>query len=47
MCCLQGTHLRTKDTCKLELKGWKTNYHANESEKKSQNSNINIRQNKL
>ena len=29
ICCLQETHLRTKDTHRLKVKGWKKKFHAN------------------
>ena len=32
ICCLQGTHFRLKDTCRLKVKRQR-NYHANGSEK--------------
>ena len=33
--CLQETHFRPKDTCRLKVKIWKNIYHANGSEKKA------------
>ena len=33
---LQETHFRSKDTCRLKVKGWKLIYHANGSEKKAE-----------
>ena len=35
MCCLQETHLKTKDTHRLEVKGWKNIFHANGDQKKA------------
>ena len=34
ICCLQETHLRTKDLHREKVKGWKQIFHANEQEKK-------------
>ena len=33
ICCLQETHLRQKDTHRLQVKGWKKILHANGKEK--------------
>ena len=33
--CLQETHLETRDTYRLKVKGWKKIFHANRDEKKS------------
>ena len=33
--CLQETHLKTRDTYKLKVKGWKKIYHANRDQKKA------------
>ena len=35
ICCLQGTHLKTGDTCRLKVKGWKKIFHANRDQKKA------------
>ena len=35
VCCLQETHLRPRDTYRLEVKGWKNVFHANGSQKKA------------
>ena len=35
ICCLQQTHLRTKDLHRLKVKGWKQIFHANRQEKKA------------
>ena len=35
ICCLQETHFRCKDTGRLEVKGWKKIFHANEKPKKA------------
>ena len=34
-CCLQETHLKTRDTYRLKLKGWKKIFHANGDQKKA------------
>ena len=35
ICCLQESHFRPKDTCRLKVKRWKSIYHANGCEKKA------------
>ena len=35
ICCLQETHLKTRDTYKLKVKGWKKTFHANGDQKKA------------
>ena len=35
ICCLQETHLETRDTYGLKVKGWKKIFHANRDEKKA------------
>ncbi|MES7910459.1 endonuclease/exonuclease/phosphatase family protein, partial [Cutibacterium acnes] len=35
ICCLQDTHLKTRDTYRLKVKGWKKIYHANRDQKKA------------
>ena len=35
ICCLQETHLETKDTYRLKVKGWKKILHANGDQKKA------------
>ena len=35
ICCLQETHLRSKDTHRLKVKGWKKIFHANGRENNS------------
>ena len=35
ICCLQETHLETRDTYRLKVKGWKKIFHANGDQKKS------------
>ena len=35
ICCLQETHLRTKDVNRLKVKGWKKIFQANGQEKKA------------
>ena len=36
ICCLQETHLKTRDTCRLKVKGWKKIFHANGVHKKAE-----------
>ena len=35
ICCLQETHLKTGNTYRLKVKGWKKIFHANEDQKKA------------
>ena len=35
MCCLQETHLKTGDTYRLKVKGWKKIFHENRDQKKA------------
>ena len=35
ICCLQETHLKTIDTYRLKVKGWKEIFHANGDQKKA------------
>ena len=35
ICCLQETHLKTRDTYSLKVKGWKKIFHANRDQKKA------------
>ena len=35
ICCLQETHLKTRDTYKLKVKAWKKIFHANRDQKKA------------
>ena len=35
ICCLQETHLKTGDTCRLKVKGWKKIFHADRDQKKT------------
>ena len=35
ICCLQETHLKTKDTYRLKVKDWKKIFHANGDQKKA------------
>ena len=35
ICCLQESHLKTRDTYRLKLKGWKKIFHANGDQKKA------------
>ena len=34
-CCLQETHFRPIDTCRLKVRGWKNIFHANGKQKKA------------
>ena len=34
ICCLQENHLKTGDTYKLKVKGWKKIFHTNRDQKK-------------
>ena len=34
ICCLQETHLKIRDTCRLKVKGWKIIFHGNRDQKK-------------
>ena len=33
ICCLQEIHFEPKDTSRLKVKGWRTNFHANGPQK--------------
>ena len=35
ICCLQKTHLKTGDTYRVKVKGWKKIFHANRDQKKA------------
>ena len=35
ICCLQETHLKTRDTYRLNVNGWKKIFHANGDQKKA------------
>ena len=35
ICCLQETYLKTRDTYRLKVKGWKKIFHANRDQKKA------------
>ena len=35
VCCLQETHLKTRDTHRLKVKSWKKIFHANRDQKKA------------
>ena len=35
ICCFQETHLSSKDTYKLKVRGWKKIFHANRNQKKA------------
>ena len=47
ICCLQETHLRTKDLTQTESEGLETNFPSKWTGKKSRGSNTHIRQNRL
>ena len=36
ICCLQETHLKTGDTYRLKMKGWKKIFYANGDQKKAE-----------
>ena len=36
ICCLQETHLKTRDTYRLKVKGWKKIFHTNGDQKKAE-----------
>ena len=42
ICCLQGSHLKTRDTYRLKVEGWKNIFQAN-SDQKGRSSNTHIR----
>ena len=35
ICCLQDIHLKTRDTYRLKVKGWKKIFHTNGDQKKA------------
>ena len=35
ICCLQETHLKTRDTYGLKVKGWEKIFHSNRGQKKA------------
>ena len=35
ICCLQETHFRPQDTCRLKVRGWKKIFHENGKQKKA------------
>ena len=35
ICCLQETHLKTRDTHRLKVKDWKKIFHANRDQRKA------------
>ena len=35
ICCIQEIHLKTRDTYRLKVKGWKNIFHANRDQKKA------------
>ena len=37
ICCLQETHLKTGNTYRLKVKGWKKIFHANKDQKNTKN----------
>ena len=36
ICCLQETHLKTRETYRLKVKGWKNILHSNGDQKKAE-----------
>ena len=36
ICCLKETHLKTRDTYRLKVKGWKKIFHTNRDQKKAE-----------
>ena len=36
ICCLQETHLKTRDTYRLKMKDWKKIFHTNRDQKKAE-----------
>jgi len=42
ICCLQETHLKTRDTYRLKVK-WKKIFHANRDQKEGSSRNTHIR----
>ena len=34
ICCIQETHLKTRDTYRLKVKDWKKIFHTNQDQKK-------------
>ena len=38
ICCLQETHLKTRETHRLKVKGWKKIFHANIETKRKEES---------
>ena len=36
ICCLQETHLKTRETYRLKVKGWKKIFHANRDQNKAE-----------
>ena len=35
ICCLQETHVKPRDTCRLKVKGWKKIFHTDGDQKKA------------
>ena len=35
ICCLQETHFRSRDTCRLKVRGWKKIFYPNGNQKKA------------
>ena len=46
ICCLQETHFRPRDTCRLKVRGWKKIFYENGNQKEA-GAAILIRQNPL
>ena len=36
ICCLKETHFRPKDTCRLKVREWRSIYHANGCQRKTE-----------
>ena len=47
ICCVEVTHIKTKDLHRLKVKGWKQIFQANGQEKKGWASNTHIKQKRL
>ena len=40
ICCLQETYLKTRDTYRLKVKGWKKIFHTNGDQKKARETTL-------
>ena len=36
ICCVQETHFRPKEICRMKVRGWTTTYHGNGRQKKAE-----------